>query len=76
MAHLALEMGQDGHASLFSLFPFMSKLMYITTCVCYVTKTNNKNFHKYIHSFCLYELYEHNKHFKKVAQLASLSPIY
>ena len=45
-------------------------LVYLHLCqnqcrLCYVTKTNSKNLHKYIHSFCPYELYEHNKHLKK-----------
>ena len=63
-----------GHDSLFSLFAFMWKSIKINTSARYVTKTNNKNFHKYIKSFCIYELYEHNKHLKNAIQLPSLSP--
>ena len=42
----------------------MWKSMKINTSVRYVAKTNNTNYHKYIESFCLNELYEHKKDLK------------
>ena len=65
-----------GHASLFSLFAFMSKSIKNNTSVRYVAKTNNKHFCKYIESFCiLYKLSEDKKHLKNSDTFPSHSPM-
>ena len=74
MTHIAPEMGQYGPCQFIQFICIYVKINVDYHLCMSRNKNNNKNFHKDIHSFCIYELYEHNKQLKKVSQLASLSP--